>query len=179
MGFEAREVSEASGVPVATVYRAVKNGTLDLNNARSVSFYVVGNVMLKWVMVPNDWTTDVQNFAARPCGKRPVATEGGVFSRGVGYLPSDDIEATSDKGIEERIDPTSILGVMRGISEKPATEEMEEAEKNEFSEDEEKKILWMERTQKVTREKAEEKIRKNREAYGVDRLDREQLDRVV
>lgn len=46
MGFDAREISEASGIPIATVYRAVKSGALNLEDVLSVSWYVVGHLIL-------------------------------------------------------------------------------------------------------------------------------------
>lgn len=164
MGFDVREISEASGVPLATVYRAAKNGTLDLNNARSVSWYVVGNLMLSGILFQTD----------ENCYMHPERL----------YGVDPEVVPTPDMGTKEKLDPASIVGVRKGISEKGTTKEVEEEEEgeesgNEFSDEEERKIVWLERSGKVSREKAEGVIIKNREAYMVDHLDREQLDRVV
>lgn len=162
MGFEAREVSEASRVPVATVYRAAKNGKLDLNDARSVSLYVVGNLMLSGILFQTD----------ENCYMHPERL----------YGVDPEVVPTPDMGTKEKFDPASIVGVRKGIPEKVTTDrEEEEGEEsgNEFSDEEERKIVWLERIRKVSREKAERVIIKNREAYMVDHLDREQLDRVV
>lgn len=47
MGFNSGEVSKASGIPIATVYRAVKSGALNLEDVLSVSWYVVGHLILR------------------------------------------------------------------------------------------------------------------------------------
>lgn len=167
MGFDVREISEASRVPVATVYRAVKNGKLDLNDVLSLSWYVVGNLMLSGILFQTD----------ENCYMHPERL----------YGVDPEVVPTPDMGTKEKFDPASIVGVRKGIPEKVTTDREEEENEengeeegeesgNEFSDEEERKIVWLERSRKVSREKAEGVIIKNREAYMVDHLDEEMLD---
>lgn len=161
MGFDAREISEASGVPVATVYRAAKNGKLDLNDARSVSWYVVGNLMLSGILFQAD-----ENCYIHP-------------ERLYGVDP--EIVPTPDMGTKEKFDPASIPGVRKGISEKAKEEEKEEEGEesvDEFSANETRKIHWLMMAKKIDEAKAEEIILKNRTAWGETPLSDEALDSI-